>query len=68
MQQRGLTPIGVDIYTPDFQMLARGFGCDSCRADDAESLRRVLGEAAGSSRSRPLLIESSEAQWLEAWP
>lgn len=67
MQQRGIAQIGVDIYTPDFQMLARGFGCDSCRADDAESLRRALRQAAGSARDRPLLIETSQAQWLRAW-
>ncbi|MDM0113769.1 5-guanidino-2-oxopentanoate decarboxylase [Variovorax sp. J22R133] len=67
MQRRDIAPIGVDIYTPDFQMLARGFGCDACRADDEASLREALAQVPGGARRKPLVIETSEAQWHEAY-
>src|SRR6218665_1180312 len=52
MRQRDIRPIGVDLYTPDFQLLARGFGCDACRADDAAALRRALRQARSGTRDR----------------
>src|SRR6218665_76417 len=63
MRQRDIRPIGVDLYTPDFQLLARGFGCDACRADDAAALRRALRQARSGTRDRPVLIETSQAHW-----
>jgi acetolactate synthase-1/2/3 large subunit len=67
MQRRDIEPVGVDIYTPDFQMLACGFGCDTCRADDAASLRWALQQAGDGARSRPWVIETMETQWQAAF-
>lgn len=58
MQQRDIEPIGVDIYTPDFLTIARGFGCRAERAESASALRSLL--EAGASADRPLLIEVVE--------
>jgi len=58
MQGRGITPIGVDIHTPDFVTLARGFGLRAERARSFEELRARLIEAA--SAAVPSLIEVRE--------
>ena len=42
MERREITPLGVDIYTPDFLAIARGFGCAAERARDLEHLRELL--------------------------
>ncbi len=54
MERRGIEPIGVDIYTPDFIAIARGFGCVAERAVDLGHLARLLETAPGD---RPLVIE-----------
>lgn len=64
MQERAIEAIGVDIDAPDFQMLARGFGCDSSRADDAAALRQALRQAGRAARSVPHLIETAQASWF----
>jgi acetolactate synthase-1/2/3 large subunit len=58
MQNRGIPTIGVDIYTPDFLALAKGFGCHAERASGFEQLRRLLRTAARADR--PTLIEVIE--------
>jgi acetolactate synthase-1/2/3 large subunit len=58
MVERGIAPIGVDIYTPDFIALAKGFGCDAERASDFEHFRRLL--QAGAKSNRPCIIELIE--------
>ena len=58
MQRRDITPLGVDIYTPDFLTIARGFGCLAERASDHGHLQSLLREAPSD---RPLLIELAEA-------
>ncbi|WP_028693656.1 5-guanidino-2-oxopentanoate decarboxylase [Pseudomonas cremoricolorata] len=58
MQRRDITPVGVDIYTPDFIAIARGFGCVAERARDHAHLQALLREAPDD---RPLLIELAEA-------
>src|SRR6218665_1648965 len=63
MRQRDIRPLSVELYTPGFQLLARGFGCDACRADDAAALRRALRQARSGTRDRPVLIETSQAHW-----
>ena len=64
MVERGIPQIGVDIYTPDFLTIARGFGC---RAVRAESIVPFAGAvAAGPSGSGPTLIEIDETAAL-AW-
>lgn len=58
MERRDLPTIGVDIYTPDFQTLARGFGCHAAQAESFEQLEQLLRDA--SQRNRPTLIEVRE--------
>ena len=45
MADRDIPQIGVDIYTPDFQTIARGFGCRALRAESLAHLRDALREA-----------------------
>ena len=58
MQNRGIPLIGVDLYTPDFLALARGFGCHAARANGFEHLRELLQTAARAER--PTVIEMLE--------
>ena len=58
MLQHDIEPQGVDIYTPDFLVLACGFGCQAARADSAKHLRELLQAAAEATR--PTIIEVSE--------
>ncbi len=59
MAERGIPQIGVDIFTPDFQTIAKGFGCRSARARDASSLGTLLMEA--HAADVPTVIEIEEA-------
>jgi acetolactate synthase-1/2/3 large subunit len=58
MERRNITPLGVDIYTPDFLTIARGFGCAAERARDYQHLQTLLREAPSD---RPLIIELNQA-------
>ncbi|TBV03832.1 5-guanidino-2-oxopentanoate decarboxylase [Phytopseudomonas dryadis] len=58
MLERDITPLGVDIFTPDFVAIARGFGCQAQRAESLEHLGHLLQEA---PEDRPLLIDIHEA-------
>ncbi len=58
MERRDITPLGVDIYTPDFIAIARGFGCVAERARDHAHLQALLRQAPDD---RPLIIEIDEA-------
>ena len=58
MQNRGIPLVGVDIYTPDFLAIARGFGCHAVRATGFDHLRDTLKAAARASR--PTIIEVVE--------
>jgi len=58
MQDSGIAPIGVDIYTPDFLTLAQGFGCNAERAEGLMHLRELLQSAARAER--PTVIEVLE--------
>jgi len=53
MTERAITPVGVDIYTPDFMMLARGFGCVGERIGSMNALLEQLPRAAGRDTVRP---------------
>jgi acetolactate synthase-1/2/3 large subunit len=59
MAERGIPQIGVDIYTPDFQAIARGFGCHAVRADGFSHLKEALRAAVAADR--PTLIEIDDA-------
>jgi acetolactate synthase I/II/III large subunit len=58
MQDNGIAPIGVDLYTPDLLAIARGYGCAADRARDHGHLAELLAAARG--RERPSLIEVME--------
>lgn len=64
MAERKIPQIGVDIFTPDFQTIAKGFGCRSARAADFQHLEALLREA--YSASGPTLIEIDEGAAV-AW-
>ncbi|AET92832.1 acetolactate synthase, large subunit [Burkholderia sp. YI23] len=66
MDQRAITPVGVDIYTPDFMALARAFGCEAARADDPQALDLALRQAI--AREIPTVIEVREADWFARVP
>jgi acetolactate synthase I/II/III large subunit len=59
MADRDIPQIGVDIYTPDFQTIAKGFGCRSVRAESFAHLMDVLREAVKASG--PTVIEIDDA-------
>lgn len=58
MQERGIAEIGVDIYTPDFQAIARGFGCRSVTVQTLQALSEEL--RAANTSDRPTLLEIDE--------
>lgn len=64
MAERSIPQIGVDIYTPDFLTIARGFGCRAERAETLEQLRQLLRQA--RQAAGPTLIEIDEEAAL-AW-
>jgi len=66
MDQRDISPVGVDIYTPDFIALAKAFGCEAARADDPQALDTQLRKAI--SRELPTVIEVREADWFARVP
>jgi acetolactate synthase-1/2/3 large subunit len=59
MIDRGIPRIGVDIYTPDFQAIARGFGCNAVVAESFEHLEQALRDAVAADR--PTVIEIDDA-------
>ncbi len=66
MVERDIEPIGVDIYTPDFLALARGFGCCAASADTPAMLASELQQAV--ARRVPTLIEIDEQKWFDHVP
>jgi acetolactate synthase I/II/III large subunit len=63
MVERGIPPIGVDIYTPDFLTIARGFGCHAVRAESLAHLQEQLRQA--HRAVGPTLIEIEESSALQ---
>jgi acetolactate synthase-1/2/3 large subunit len=65
MVERDIPTIGVDIYTPDFITIARGFGCAaqtvSTRDEFIDALRRA------HEATRPTLIDIPEDLALQWW-
>ena len=65
MAEKAIPQIGVDIFTPDFVAIAKGFGCAAERAGSLDHLQQSL--AAAGDRTVPTLIEIREdAPWLAA--
>ncbi|WP_404982659.1 5-guanidino-2-oxopentanoate decarboxylase [Cobetia marina] len=63
MDNAGVTRLGVDIQAPDFQLLARGFGCAAVAIDSPQALQVALNERDASA---PLLVEIDAAGWHAA--
>ncbi|WP_176493998.1 5-guanidino-2-oxopentanoate decarboxylase [Cobetia sp. 5-25-4-2] len=63
MDNAGVTRLGVDIQAPDFQLLARGFGCAAVAIDSPQALQVALDERDASA---PLLVEIDAAGWHAA--
>ena len=59
MVNRQITPVGVDLHTPDFVGLARAYGCEATQLEDLADLPDLLREA--SDRQVPTLIVFDEA-------
>ena len=55
MREKGIEPVGVDLLTPDFQMVARAYGWHAERLDTVGGLAAALRGA--TARSGPSLIE-----------
>jgi len=51
----GIPTVGVDLYTPDFIAIARGFGCHAVLVDDLGALGEEIRQA--YQRSRPTVIQ-----------
>jgi acetolactate synthase I/II/III large subunit len=69
MQSRAIPLIGVDIYTPDFLAVARGFGCRAERASSFEQLRQLLQSAAQADGPTVIeLLEEAEFLTIDPFP
>ncbi len=62
MEARGIEPIGVDIFTPDFLTIARGFGCEAERLNAPNDLPARL--KAALERRCPTVIEIIESDYV----
>ena len=60
MMECGIAPLGVDIFTPDFQAILAAYGWRYHRAGDLASLRELLAAPAESNE----LIEIDEATFV----
>jgi acetolactate synthase-1/2/3 large subunit len=65
MVARQITPVGVDLHTPDFVAIAKAYGMAGIRMETLEALPGLLREAA--ARAGPTLIEFDESVVLGAW-
>lgn len=64
MVSSGIKLVGVDLFTPDFQILAQAFDCHARRVNSAHDLSDALQAAA--KETRPTLIEIDEQAYLAA--
>ena len=64
MLSRGIAPVGVDLFTPDFQTLARAFDCHALRLGSPGELPAALRAAA--AQDKPTVIEIDEKAYLSA--
>jgi acetolactate synthase-1/2/3 large subunit len=58
MLERDIPTIGVDIYTPDFIAIARGFGCAAQTVTSADDFAQALQQAC--TAGKPTLIDIPE--------
>jgi acetolactate synthase-1/2/3 large subunit len=65
MADRDIPQIGVDIYTPQFQILAQGFGCNAAKAESFDHLEKLLIEAVNADRPTIIEIDEEDARgWI----
>lgn len=64
MRRAGIAPVGVDLHTPDFVAVAKGYGMEAVRMKRLDALPGLLAEAA--ARQGPTLIAFDEAVVLGA--
>lgn len=62
MAERNIPQIGVDIFAPDFVMVAKGLGCEASRPESIAAFRQQL--ASSVKRKVPTLIEIKEGSSL----
>lgn len=69
MNGAGIEPLGVDIHTPDFAMLSKGYGWEHVRADSPDALRQAVAGSAGAAEpgGRRSVIEIDEAAFVAAF-
>ncbi|PVA09552.1 hypothetical protein DC366_12690 [Pelagivirga sediminicola] len=60
MAERQIPQIGVDIYTPDFQAITKGFGANAVKADSLDALIMALKTAFAADG--PTVIELDDAK------
>ena len=65
MISKQIQPIGVDIFTPDFQLLATGFGCEAVQLGDPAELPALL--RAARARKAPTIIEIDEQNYVAGY-
>lgn len=64
MLEAGIPPIGVDIYTPDFIGIARGFGCNTASPASWQAFETALLETHnGEGPTLVLLNEAEVINW-----
>jgi acetolactate synthase-1/2/3 large subunit len=66
MEQGNITPIGVDIFTPDFLALGQALGCHVTSITSLEALQTELASA--DRRSGPTLIEVTQDDFADGYP
>ena len=62
MISKQIQPIGVDIFTPDFQLLAKAFGCEAVKLGDPADLPALLHAA--RARKAPTIIEIDQQDYV----
>ena len=63
MEDANIATIGVDLQTPDFADVSRGFGCQYALCGDLDELKLALQAAA--DRQGPTVIEVTEKHFAE---
>jgi acetolactate synthase-1/2/3 large subunit len=64
MKRASITPIGVDIHTPDFRLLANGYGWAYAKAESLPSLGVAISDA--MALNRPAVVELDEMSLNQA--
>ena len=64
MEERDIPTIGVDIFTPDFIMIAKGFGCETATPESYRELSDALKTAHKTDCPTLILIDENS---INAW-